>query len=181
MGGYLSITKQKILLAVRFTVRKPAKAAPRRTGGHRGGRALDPARRPAKSALGYLADENASRSRLLFPVIAITGISDVNEIKHLAVSERIRMRKTLHLVFWGAENARLGASRDQAGPSGIKSGRPGHDGWSGEIPRFFGHLALAEGANPSSRPIDVQIATSSVHLAAFTESIVRSKHYTFCE
>lgn len=93
-------------------MRKPAKAAPRRTGGCRGGRSIDPTRRPNESALGYLADENASRSLLLFPVIVITGISDVNEIKHLAISERICMRKTLHLVFWGAENARLGLSWD---------------------------------------------------------------------
>lgn len=119
-------------------MRKPAKAAPRRTPARRGGRSIDPTRRPNESALGYLADENASRSPLLFPVILITGNSDVNEIKHLAISECIGMRQTLHLVFWGAENARLGLSRDQAGPTGIKSGRPGHGGWSGEIPRFFG-------------------------------------------
>jgi len=155
-------------------VRKPAKAAGSRTPARRGGRSIDPTRRPNESALGYLAD-------LLFPVIVITGISDVNEIKHLAISECIRMRQTLHLVFWGAENARLGLSRDQAGPTGIKSGRPGHGGWSGEIPRFFGHLALAEGAIPSSRPIDVQIATSPVQMDIFTESISSSKHYTFCE
>ncbi len=155
-------------------MRKPAKAAGSRTPARRGGRSIDPARRPNESALGYLAP-------LLFPVIVITGISDVNEIKHLAISGRIGMRQTLHLVFWGAENFQLGLSRDQAGPTGIKSGRPGHDGWSGEIPRFFGHLALAEGANPSSRPIDVQIATSPVQIDIFTESISRSKHYTFCE
>lgn len=93
-------------------MRKPAKAAPRRTPARRGGRALDPARRPAKSALGYLADENASRSLLLFPVIVITGISDVNDIKHLAISERISMRQTLHLVVLGAENVQLGLSWD---------------------------------------------------------------------
>lgn len=168
-------------MAVRFTVRKPAKAAPRRTPARRGGRSIDPARRPNESALGYLADENASRSLLLFPVMTITGISDVNDINDLVISECIRMRQTLHLVFWGAENAWLGLSRDQAGPTGIKSGRPGHGGWSGEIPRFFGHLALAEGAILSSRPIDVQIAISPVQIDIFTESISRSKHYTFCE
>lgn len=155
-------------------MRKPAKAAGSRTPARRGGRSIDPTRRPNESALGYLAD-------LLFPVITITGNSDVNEIKHLAISGRISMRKTLHLVFWGAENARLGLSRDQAGPTGIKSGRPGHDGWSREIPRFFGHLALAEGANPSSRPIHVQIATSPVNIVIFTRSILYSKHYTFSE
>jgi hypothetical protein len=118
---------------------------------------------------------------LLFPVIVITGISDVNDIKHLAISACIGTRETLHLVFLGAENVQLGLSRDQAGLTGIKSGRPGHGGWSGEIPRFFGHLALAEGANPSSRPMHVQIAISPVHIAIFTRSILYSKHYTFGE
>lgn len=134
-------------------MRKPAKAAPRRTGGHRGGRALDPARRPAKSALGYLADENASRSRLLFPVIVITGISDVNEINDLAISAHIGMRQTLHLVVWGAENARLGLSRDQAGPSGIKSGRPSDGGWSGEFPGVFGAQHWPRGLIPVPDPL----------------------------
>ena len=152
-------------------MRKPAKAAGSRTPARRGGRSIDPARQP---------NESAARDPL-FPVITITGNSDVNEIKHLAISAHIGMRQTLHLVFWGAENVQLGLSRDQAGPSGIKSGRPGHGGWSGEIPRFFGHLALAEGAIPSSRPIDVQIATSPVQIDIFTESISSSKHYTFCE
>jgi hypothetical protein len=116
---------------------------------------------------------------LLFPVIVITGNSDVNEINDLAISACIGTRETLHLVFWGAENVQLGLSRDQAGPAGIKSGRPGHGGWSGEIPRFFGHLALAEGATPSFSIPCVQIAIVCVHLAAFTKSIVRSKHYMF--
>ena len=155
-------------------MRKPAKAAGSRTPACRGGRSIDPTRRPAKSALGYLAD-------LLFPVIAITGNSDVNEIKHLAISERICMRETLHLVVWGAENVQLGLSRDQAGPSGIKSGRPGHGGWSGEIPRFFGHLALAEGANPSFSIAYVQIAISCVRVAIFTESIMLMDSYRSCE
>lgn len=152
-------------------MRKPAKAAGSRTPARRWVRSIDPARRPNESALGYLADENASRSPLLFPVILITGNSDVNDINDLAISRPIGMRQTLHLVFWGAENARLGLSRDQAGPSGIKSGRPGHGGWSGEIPRFFGHLASPEGAIPSSRPIHVQITISPVHIATFTKSI----------
>jgi hypothetical protein len=115
-----------------------AKAAPARARPQRRVRGSIPASPPTKSALGYLANENASRSSLLFPVIAITGISDVNEIKHLAISKRISMRETLHLVFWGAGNVQLGPSRDQAGSAGIRSGRPGHGGWSGEIPRFFG-------------------------------------------
>jgi hypothetical protein len=75
---------------------------------------------------------------LLFPVILITGNSDVNEINDLAISARSCDTQTLHLVFWGAKNVQLGLSRDQAGPAGIKSERPGHGGWSGEIPRFFG-------------------------------------------
>ena len=115
-----------------------AKAAPRRTWPLRRVRGSIPASPPNESALGYLANENASRSSLLFPVIVITGISDVNDINDLAICECISMRETLHLVFWGAENVQLGLSRDQAGPAGIKSGRPGHGGWSEGIPRFFG-------------------------------------------
>ena len=98
-------------------MRKPAKAAPRRTGGQRRDRPIDPALRPSEPALGYL---DANNSHSLSPVIVITGISDVNEIKHLAISACISMRETLHLVVWAAENARLGISRDQAGPTGIK-------------------------------------------------------------
>jgi len=148
-------------------VRKPAKAAGSRTWPLRRGRGSIPASPPNESALGYLANENASRSFLLFPVILITGISDVNDIKHLAISARSGNAQTLHLVFWGAKNVQLGLSRDQAGPAGIRSERPGHGGFSG----FFGHLALAEGAIPSSRPMHVQIAISPVHLAIFTRSI----------
>jgi hypothetical protein len=87
---------------------------------------------------------------LLFPVILITGNSDVNEINDLAISARIGTRETLHLVFWGAENVQLGLSRDQAGPAGIKSERPGHGGWSGEIPRFFGLWDWPRGLFPVS-------------------------------
>ena len=158
-------------------MRKPAKAAPRRTWPLRRVRGSIPASPPNESALGYLANENASHSSLLFPVIVITGISDVNDIKHLAISARSCDTQTLHLVFWGAKNVQLRLSRDQSEPAGIKSGRPGHGGFSG----FFGHLALAEGAIPCSRPVHVQIAISPVHLAIFTRSILLSKHYTFDE
>lgn len=119
-------------------MRKPAIAAPRRTPARRGGRPIDPARRPNESAARDPADENASRSSLLFPVIVITGNSDVNDIKDLAISRPIEMRETLHLVFWDAGSARLGLSRDQAGPAGIKSGRPSHGGFSGKFLGFLG-------------------------------------------
>ena len=98
-------------------MRKPAKAAPRRTGGQRRDRPIDPGLRPSESALGYL---DANNSHSLSPVILITGISDPNEIKDLAISTTFATTETLHLVVCGAENARLGLSRDQAGPSGSK-------------------------------------------------------------
>ena len=87
-----------------------AKAAPARARPQRRGRGSIPASPPTKSASGYLANENASHSSLLFPVITITGISDVNDINDLAICECISMRETLHLVVWGAQTARWDAS-----------------------------------------------------------------------
>jgi hypothetical protein len=77
-------------------MRKPAKAAPRRTGGQRRDRPIDPALRPSESALGYL---DANNSHSLSPVIAITGISDPNEINDLAISTTFATTETLHIVF----------------------------------------------------------------------------------
>ena len=62
------------------------------------GRGSIPASPPNESALGYLANENASRSFLLFPVIVITGISDVNDINDLRDFITLSIPETLHLV-----------------------------------------------------------------------------------
>lgn len=153
-------------------MRKPAKAAPRRTWPLRRVRGSIPASPPNESALGYLANENASRSPLLFPVILITGISDVNDINDLAISARSCNTQTLHLVVCTPQTAR----RDASGPA-VRQTR--HGGWSEGIPRFFGPLALTEGAIPSFSIPCVQIAIVCVQIFTFTKSIVWSKHYMF--
>lgn len=56
---------------------------------------------------------NRRQGTLLFPVITITGISDVNDINDLAICECISMRETLHLVVCTTQTAR----RDASGPA----------------------------------------------------------------
>jgi len=84
-------------------MRKPAKAAPRRTWPLRRVRGSIPASPPNESALGYL---DANNSHSLFPVILITGISDPNEINDLAISTTFATTETLHIVVCGARSMR---------------------------------------------------------------------------
>lgn len=122
-------------------MRKPAKAAPRRTAAHRGVRPIDPARRPSESALGYLADENDSHLHLLFPVMTITGISDFNDINDLRVSACISVRQTLHLVVCAyPRTAELRAGRRLAGLSAARLG-----GWAGGNSSVFQALGIGRG------------------------------------
>ena len=72
---------------------------------------------------------------MLIPVIVITGISDVNDIKHLANSTLRRRGETLYIVFapYRTGHARRGAKlygngRDGLTVRGVKALR----GWGDE-------------------------------------------------
>jgi hypothetical protein len=78
---------------------------------------------------------------LLFPVILITGNSDVNDINDLAISARSCNTQTLHLVFCTTQTAR----RDASGPA-VR--RPGQANWSTDWSGIFGTWHWPRGLFP---------------------------------
>ena len=156
---------------------KPAKAVASRTAAQRRVRGSIPASPPNESALGYLANENASRSSLLFPVMIITGISDVNDINDLRVFITAVIPQTLHLVVGTPPAPRRAACRAASGqPERSPAGRLA----LGKFPGFSG-LGTGRGGYSRFPTPHVQNAIVCVHIAIFTRSILYSKYYTFQE